>query len=92
LFRVMAKEAGASYQKISEMAKNARKKESMPICFLRRTRHWTDGAIIGSKAFVQEVGILFDKKDRVMKKQFLSGITPEGIVMHCFRRLRVSLN
>ena len=29
------------------------KGDSMPVRFLRRTRYWTDGAIIGSKAFVQ---------------------------------------
>ena len=89
---VIANEAGASPLEIHKIAENAREKESMPICFLRRTRHWTDGAIIGSKAFVQEVGILFDRKDRVMKKQFSSGITSDGIEMHCFKRLRVRLN
>ena len=34
-------------------AKNAREKgDSMAVRFLRRTRYWTDGAIIGSKGFV----------------------------------------
>lgn len=92
LARIIARESGASNEEIQKIAQNARNKDSMPICFLRRTRHWTDGAIIGSKAFVQEVGILFDRQERVMKKQFSSGITPDGLVMYCFKRLRLSLN
>lgn len=90
--RTVAREQGASEEDILNIAEKARKNDSMPICFLRRTRHWTDGAIIGSKAFVQEVGILFDDKDRVLRKQFSSGTTSEGLVMHCFKRLKLKVS
>lgn len=91
LAATIARESGATSEEIINIAEQARKKESMPFRFLRRTRHWTDGAIIGSKSFVQEVGILFDEKERVLKKQFSSGITSDGIVIHCFKRLRLNL-
>src|SRR5210317_1138373 len=45
------------------MAKG-RKGDSMPIRFYRRSRYWTDGAFIGSKAFVQEVGCMFEEHER----------------------------
>ncbi len=73
-------------------AEKARTKgDSMPIRFLRRTRYWTDGAIIGSKAFVQEVGCMFDDHERVLKKQLSRGSTPRGGVLYCFKRLQQSL-
>ena len=50
--------------------------------------YWTDGAIIGSKAFVQEVGCMFDEQERILKKQLSCGSTPSGGVLHCFKRLR----
>ena len=64
------------------------KRESMSVRFMRRTRHWSDGAIIGSKSFVQEMGCLFEDKKKVMKKRMSQGKSPEGGVLHCFRRLR----
>jgi len=73
-------------------AETARTKgDSMPVRFLRRTRYWTDGAIIGSKAFVQEVACQFEDADnhaRLLKKQLSRGSTPGGGVLHCFKRLR----
>ncbi len=61
----------------------------MPVKFLRRTRHWVDGGIIGTKGFVQEVGCRFEEKKKVMQKQLSRGRDPGGGVLHCFRRLRV---
>ena len=92
LAKVIAEEGGASHDEILKATEQARKLDSMPIFFLRKTRYWSDGVIIGSKAFVQEVGILFDQKDRVMKKSFSSGTTAEGIVIHCLKRFEPRLS
>ena len=86
--RIIVHESGGTTEEVEEAGKEARKKESMPVRFLRRTRHWSDGAIIGSKAFVQEMGCRFDDKQRVMKKQLSQGKTISGVSIHCFRRLR----
>lgn len=89
LARTMANEAGKSRSEVRKATQKARRKESMPIRFLRRTRHWSDGAIIGSKAFIQETAVLFEEnKERIMKKQLSQGKTSSGAVLHCFRRLR----
>ena len=71
-----------------EVKEQAKRKESMPLRFTRRTRHWTDGFIIGNKAFMQEIACQFQDQDRVLKKQLSSGRDLGGTVLHCFRRLR----
>ncbi|OVE77765.1 hypothetical protein BVX99_01710, partial [bacterium F16] len=78
--------------KADTAAKKARKQgDSMTVRFLRRTRYWTDGGVIGSKAFVQEVGCMFEDRQRIMKKQFSRGSVPDG-VLHCLKRLSPDLN
>ncbi|OVE77884.1 hypothetical protein BVX99_01350 [bacterium F16] len=78
--------------KASVAAEKAReKRDSMPVRFLRRTRYWTDGAVIGSKAFVQEVGCMFEDRERIMKKQLSRGTVPDGGVLHCLKRLSPDL-
>ena len=54
---------------MDEIKEQAKRKESMPLRFLRRIRHWTDGLIIGNKAFVQEAAAQFYDRKRVLKKR-----------------------
>ena len=70
---------------------NARKGESMPVKYLRRIRHITDGGIIGSKLFVQETASLFREKKCVMKKKFSHGKTDDGITLYCYKYLRLNI-
>jgi hypothetical protein len=76
-------------------AEKARTKgDSMPVRFLRRTRYWADGAIIGSKGFVQEVSCMFEDPEnhaRLLKKKLSQGKTPGGQTLICFKRLRTHL-
>ncbi len=88
LARIVAAESGASSEEIFEAQEQAKRKESMPVRFLRRTRHFSDGAIIGSKLFIREMGAKFDNPDRVNKKQLSRGIGPAGAVIYCFRKLQ----
>lgn len=90
LARTISYESGAEENEVRKAAKEARKRESMPIRFLRRTRHWTDGAIIGTKAFVMEVGTMFENEKRIRKKRFSSGKNSDGNLVHCFKRLRLN--
>ena len=82
--------------KAAKAADKARTKgDSMPVRFLRRTRYWTDGAIIGAKAFVQEIGCQFEDAEshaKILKKRLSRGITPEGAYLHCFKQLRTNLD
>jgi REP element-mobilizing transposase RayT len=89
--RTIAAESGATSEEIFEAQAEAKREPTMKLRFLRRTRHWTDGAIIGTKAFVQEVGCLVDDPLRVMKKQLSRGPDTSGEILHCFRKLRESL-
>ena len=90
LAQITAKEAGGCPEEIEQAVEQAEKKETMPLRFMRRTRHWSDGVIIGSKAFIQEVAVQHRESKRVMNKQFSRGETEMTGVLHCFRRLRVS--
>ena len=76
-------------ENLHEIKEQAKKKESMQVRCLRRTRHWTDGLIIGSKAFVQETACQFYERKRVLQKQLSSGVDSAGNVLHCYRRLRL---
>jgi len=73
---------------VQEAVEKAKRGESMPVRFLRRTRHWVDGGIIGSKAFVRDVGCEFGDRTRIMKKRLSRGSTAEGGVLYCFKRLQ----
>lgn len=90
LARTIASEkAEATDADIKDAMDKAKRGDSMPVKFLRRTRHWVDGTIIGSKAFVQEVACQFEDQKKVLKKQLSCGKTPAGETLHCFRRLRL---
>ena len=79
-------------ENLHEIKEQAKKNESMPLRFLHRTWHWTDGFIIGNKAFVQGVAAQFYDRQRVLKKQLSSGADQNGKVLHCFRRLRIEVS
>jgi REP-associated tyrosine transposase len=61
--------------------------KSMPVQYLKRTRHFTDGAIIGSRKFIQATASHFYDPKRVEKKQMAQGIGPSGKTMFSFRKL-----
>lgn len=87
LARVMAAESGADSEEIHAAARKARTgKESMPLRFLRRTRHWTDGKIIGCKAFVQETACRFEERQRAMRRRLSKGGTETG-ALYCLTHL-----
>jgi hypothetical protein len=75
-----------SEETIRMAVEKARQKESMPMRFMRRTRHWVDGGIIGSKLFVQDLALGFEERERVLKKVLSRGEATGG-VLHCFKRL-----
>ena len=86
--RTISYESGVT-EGLHKIKEQAKKKETIPLRFLRRTRHWIDGLIIGSKAFVQEAECQFCDGNRVLQKQFGSGSDQTGNVLHCYRLLRL---
>ena len=87
LGRTIANESGLAGKALDEAIAKARKKESMPVRFLRRTRHWTDGVVIGSKSFVQETYCQFRDKEEVMRHKLSRGSTETG-TLYCYRLLK----
>ena len=85
--RTIAYESGASQEEIDKSMEKAKRGDSMPLKFLSRTRHWTDGGIIGSKAFVREVASEFRDETLVLKKRFSRGVIHNGSPLYCFKRL-----
>ena len=88
LARTIAYEAGQYGEELYETVQKSKKGVSMPIRCLRRTRHWTDGGIIGSKEFILNMAGYFvmDKK-KLLKKQLSCGRTDTGEYLYCFKRL-----
>ena len=90
LARTIAYESGLVGNDITSEMNKAKRRESMPIRFLRHTRHWTDGGIIGSKAFVKEIACHFRTKTYVDEKRFSHGKMESGVPLYCFKRLRLT--
>ena len=89
LARTIAYEAGLYGEELYEAIQKAKKGISMPLRYLRRTRHWTDGGIIGSKKFIINVANHFVKdKEKLLKKQFSCGKIENGEYLYCFKRLQ----
>jgi len=88
--RTISYEQRDSTEKTEEAMAQARKGESMPVRYLRRMRHISDGGIIGSKLFVQETASLFRDNKYVMKKKFSHGQTANGIDLYCYKSLRLN--
>jgi hypothetical protein len=86
--RITLSEKGIIGKELFEMVQEAKKGETMPVRFLRRTRHWTDGGIIGSKAFVLKVACQFRDVKKVMKTQFGHGKTQNGVSIYSYKMLR----
>ncbi len=72
-----------------EVKENAKKEPSLKLQYLRRTRHWTDGAIIGSKSFIQETAIQFNDKKKVMKKKLQEYKDENGSIINSFKKLQI---
>jgi REP-associated tyrosine transposase len=88
LARTIAYEAGQNGEELFETVQKAKKGVSMPLRYLRRTRHWTDGGIIGSKEFILNMAAHFVKdKEKLLKKQLSCGKTDTGEYLYCFKRL-----
>jgi hypothetical protein len=86
--RTQAVEAGVTGEELEQQIEEAKKPECIQVRFLRRTRHWTDGAIIGAKAFVRDIASRFYPPERVEQKRLSEGVDADGRTFACFRRLR----
>ena len=77
LVRTIAGESGIKGEELQQAIDNASKPESMPLHFLHRTRHWSDGAILGSKSFVQSIASQWPGEDpqKVKTKRLARGHT-----------------
>ena len=82
--RIVVSETGASSEEIYDAKQTALRKESMQIRYLRRTRHFRDGAILGSKLFIRQMGSKFTDPARAHKKQLSRGTSPTGNPIYLF--------
>ena len=86
--RTITYEKGENCEKINAAVAKARKGETMPVQFLRRMRHISDGGIIGSKIFVLETAAHFRDRKDVLKKKLSHGQTASGAEIYCYKQLR----
>ena len=85
--RTIVAESEASMEQVIEAYEAAKKEVPLLLRMDRRVRYWTDGAVIGSKAFVQEVS------DQVYgggkRKRFAKGQLSDDESLFFLRRLRL---
>ena len=84
LAQLTALESGADEEAFTAAENRARRKPSFILTSRRRMRHWTEGAIIGSKLFVRHMTAEFYGDERAKRKRFDDSRT--GLVS--FRQLR----
>jgi REP element-mobilizing transposase RayT len=86
--RTIAYEKNDNSKEIKGTVTKARKRGTMPIQFLRRMRHISDGGIIGSKIFVIKTALYFRNQKDILKKKFSHGKTSSGVDLYCYKQLR----
>jgi len=90
LERTIADESVGAFDESSEGVSTGGSGESMPLRFLRPTRHWSDGGIIGSKEFVRETAASFYGREKAYGKRLSRGTTASGVSIYCLKRLSLS--
>jgi len=89
--RVLAAESGADAEEIAEARRLARRGSGFVLTVRRRVRYWSDGAIIGSRSFVRNLGAELIHRERAPKKQLARSRSPGGgklAPLYFWRRLR----
>jgi len=85
LARTTAIESGLNESEVAAAVNDARWKPRFSLTVSRRVRHWSDGAVIGSKLFVKQMTVEFYGEERAEKKRF----DESGAGLVSFRQLRV---
>ncbi len=84
--RIIAYESNASEDELLKCDKGRYK--SFPIQFLKSTRNFTAGGIIGSREFIRETASRYYDPKKVEKKQMAKGPGPSGDQLFSFRKLQ----
>jgi hypothetical protein len=75
--RTMAAESGADTKEMVEAYEAGQKRPPLMLQATRRIRYWSDGAVIGSKLFVQSVAAELYGAERARKRRYGKGILPD---------------
>ncbi len=84
LVRLVAIEAGMDGDGVGEAVREVKSKPRFALSVSRRVRHWSDGAIIGSRLFVRNMTAEFYGQERAERKRF----DESGTALVSFRQLR----
>ena len=93
LARVLTAESGATSEEIAAAQQAARKGSGFMLTVQRRVRYWSDGAIIGSKLFVRNVGAELINRERAPKKKLARSRVSGGDLagLYSWRLLRTDV-
>ena len=75
--RTMAAESGADSKEIFEAYEQGQKRPPLVLQATRRLRYWSDGAVIGSKLFVQGIAAEIYGPERAKERRYGKGTLPE---------------
>ena len=70
---------------IKDAVKAARRGEAMQLKLLQRTRYYTDGLVIGSKAFIEKIMSSYKTNEELARRQFSYSREHD---IYCYKRLR----
>lgn len=91
LARTLCGEAGGSSEEIHDSYEAGKEKEAPMLRLNRRVRYFSDGLIIGSKAFVREVAAQHFPAEKAAKKRLGRGRIPDGGELFSFRRVQTAV-
>ena len=91
MVRTLAVASQLSLEDVDELMAAARRGAPLWDVAERRVRFWTDGAVIGSRAFVKECYARLLDATRAMKHQCGTGRTATGEKLYALRRLQVDV-
>ncbi|MFW5996534.1 MAG: hypothetical protein ACOCQP_00825, partial [Lentisphaeria bacterium] len=85
LARVTVSESGGTPEEIRQAEETAKEGVPFRLTVTRRMRYWSDGAIIGSRTFVEQFGRQVFGDERIERKRFK---TEKNSGLTSFRQLR----
>lgn len=75
---IEAERNDATSESVKTAYAEAKRRPSLQLVATRRMRYWTDGAVIGSKLFVQKVAIDLYGEEKAKRRRYGRGELPEG--------------
>jgi len=90
LMRIVAAERGESSEQIFAIADDAKKHPRIKLPITKHTNFWTNGAVLGTKQFIQRIAEKIKTDSKSKTKPFGKAENSNGLVFYSYRNVRNS--